>query len=60
VSVIVEGEKYLFLDELLKKIEISQSLLYVKMKYGNFPKPTKLRIWKESEIDEYLERTRGG
>jgi predicted DNA-binding transcriptional regulator AlpA len=58
MSMIIDGEKYLLLDEVLKKIEMSQSLLYIKMKYDRFPKPLKPRVWKESEIDEYLERTR--
>jgi predicted DNA-binding transcriptional regulator AlpA len=55
---IIDGEKYLTFEEVQKKTNTSPSLLYVKMKYAHFPKPFKPRVWKESEVDEYLEGTR--
>jgi predicted DNA-binding transcriptional regulator AlpA len=59
MSVILDGERYLDENEVLEKIKMSRATLYIKMKYENFPKPKKQKkAWKESDIEEYLEKSR--
>jgi predicted DNA-binding transcriptional regulator AlpA len=54
---------YIDYEEVAKKIGIAQSTLKVMVRAKEVPLPIKLKsrvFWKESEIDEYLERTREG
>jgi predicted DNA-binding transcriptional regulator AlpA len=61
MDIIIDGEKYLNLEEILKITGIKQTELYGRMKYGDFPKPEykKIRaLWKKSVIEEYIESKR--
>jgi predicted DNA-binding transcriptional regulator AlpA len=51
------------ISELIKYLHISRAGFYNLLKKDNFPKPLLViekKLWKKSEIDEYLERTREG
>jgi predicted DNA-binding transcriptional regulator AlpA len=57
MNIIIEGEEHLDLLEVLKATSMTQSSLYLKMRYNHFPKPKKLpgvSFWKRSEIDKFL------
>jgi predicted DNA-binding transcriptional regulator AlpA len=61
MSININGDKYLFLEEVLDRVNMKQTDLYIKMKYKEFPrpfKPEKRTFWKESEVEAYLEKTR--
>lgn len=61
MRIIIDGEEYLKLEDVIKLTGLKQTNLYIKMKYNEFPKPENKKIralWKKSEIDEYLESTK--
>jgi predicted DNA-binding transcriptional regulator AlpA len=66
MNIVVGGEEYVELEDVLKITGINQTALYIKVKYNEFPKPERIvvptprkrSLWKRSEIDEYLEKTR--
>ena len=65
---IVDDEEYVDLEEVVKMTGLSQANLYIKMRYKEFPQSKKKQVelkflrkralWKKSEIEEYIERTK--
>ncbi|MDR0580925.1 MAG: AlpA family phage regulatory protein [Holosporaceae bacterium] len=56
-----DGQEYITLDEVEKLVEMKQTSIHTRVRFGHFPKPIKFEIrmaWKRSEIDSYLEKTR--
>jgi predicted DNA-binding transcriptional regulator AlpA len=59
----INGIDYIDSEEVAKRMEISSTTLKVRTRAKEIPLPIKLKsrvFWKESEIDEYLEKTREG
>jgi predicted DNA-binding transcriptional regulator AlpA len=64
----VDNEEYLDLKDLEKLVGMKQTLIYEKIRHNKFPKSEKKQVkitflrkrslWKRSEIDAYLEKTR--
>ena len=62
----IDGEEYLDLREVEGLVGMKQTLIYEKMRYGQFPKhekkpvvdTVKRSLWKRSEIEEYIESQR--
>ncbi|MDR2645569.1 MAG: AlpA family phage regulatory protein [Holosporaceae bacterium] len=60
-EIVINGERYLLLPEVLEIVGLKQSTVYEKMRYNCFPKPLKADIrslWKLSDIDEYVGKNR--
>lgn len=54
-------DKLFNISELIKYLHISRAGFYNLIKKEEFPKPVLVlekKLWKKSEIDEYLEKTR--
>jgi predicted DNA-binding transcriptional regulator AlpA len=61
VNIIIDNKRYIDSEEVARKIGIARSTLKVMVRAKEVPMPMKLKtltFWEESEIDEYLERTR--
>ena len=52
----------LTIKEVVAKVKLSQSTIYLKIQNGDFPRPMALgerrRVWPEDEIDAWLEARR--
>ena len=61
---IIDNEEYIELEDVKNLAGIKQTLIYEKVRYGQFPQPQekkvditfrrKRKLWKRSEIEEYL------
>lgn len=61
----IDNEEYLDLSDVEELVGIKQTLIYERVRYGKFPKPRekkvditfkrKRKLWKKSEIEEYIE-----
>jgi predicted DNA-binding transcriptional regulator AlpA len=63
MEIYIEGDTYLDSEEVAKKLGIAEITLQVRTRAKEIPLPIKLKSriwWKKSQIDEYLEKTRGG
>lgn len=61
MKLIIDNEEYLTLEELEKKVNLKETSIYMRIRFGDFPAPKKFKIrqaWKKSDIEEYLEKTR--
>lgn len=66
----IDNEEYIELSDVQEMVGIKQTLIYEKVRYGQFPQPQekkvditfkrKRKLWKKSEIEEYIERTKKG
>ncbi len=60
--IIIENEKYIERQDVIKVTGINQTDLYVKLKYEDFPQPhmkeglmpCKRKLWKLSDVEDYL------
>ena len=65
---LIDNEEYIELSDVEEMVGIKQTLIYEKVRYGQFPQPQekkvditfkrKRKLWKRSEIEEYVERTK--
>ena len=56
-------EEYLYENEIMKLLKMSQSTVRLKVRAKEMPLPTRLKsknLWKRSEIEEYLEKAKKG
>lgn len=61
MKIIIDGKTYLSMKDVLELLGWKEHRLYTESREGRMPKPIKLEersFWEESEIDEYLEKTR--
>lgn len=57
MSININGEEYLSIQEVLDLVKMSQASVYEKMRYDRFPKafkPESRAFWKRSEIEDYI------
>ena len=64
----IDNEEYIELSDVQDMVGIKSTLIYEKVRYGQFPKPQekkiditfkrKRKLWKRSEIEEYIKRTK--
>lgn len=55
----MQEEKFLTLNQLTAKVNLTPARIYVRIKSGTFPAGVKIgsaRVWTEAEIDEWLAR----
>jgi predicted DNA-binding transcriptional regulator AlpA len=60
MKIIIDGQEYIDMSELLEKAGFKQATLYIRLRYTDFPQPIKIpqSFWKSSDVDAYLDRTR--
>jgi predicted DNA-binding transcriptional regulator AlpA len=54
---ILNDEKYVTLDDVEKLVDMKETSIYNRVRFGHFPKPLKIKIgmaWKKSDIDAYI------
>jgi predicted DNA-binding transcriptional regulator AlpA len=60
---LVEDESYITLEDVEKRVGLKEASIGTLVRFGHFPQPIKFEIrraWKESEIEEYIEKNRKG
>lgn len=58
MEIIMDGEKYISLDEVEKKVGFKVTKIGIKINRGEFPAPRKIEVtnfWKVSDIEKYIE-----
>ena len=53
----MKEEKFLSIQQLTARVNLTQSRIYARIKAGTFPAGVKVgsaRVWTEAEIDEWL------
>ena len=58
MKIVIDGNNYIDLPEVARKLGIAESTLKVQVRAKEVPAPTKLKtytFWKEKEIEAYLE-----
>ena len=56
-DVVINGKKYIILEEVLKRVGLKQAKLYEMLRYDRFPQPFKpisRAYWLESDIDNFI------
>jgi predicted DNA-binding transcriptional regulator AlpA len=59
MKIVIDGEKYISMKDVLEYLGWKEHKLYTESKEGRIPKALKLderSFWKESEIEEYKKR----
>ena len=57
MNIVVDGEEYLRLEDVLKATNLKQANLYIKIRCKEFPKPEHMKIralWKKVDIEKYI------
>ena len=64
----IDNEEYIELSDVQDMVGIKQTLIYKKVRYGQFPKPLekkvditfkrKRKLWKRSEIEDYIAKSK--
>jgi predicted DNA-binding transcriptional regulator AlpA len=61
MRLMIENEEYVTLDEVEKLVNMKQTSIYTRVRFGSFPQPLKFptrMAWKSKEIEAYIDSTR--
>jgi predicted DNA-binding transcriptional regulator AlpA len=57
MKLMIENEEYITLDEVERLVNMKQTSIYTRVRFGSFPQPLKFptrMAWKKEDIDKYL------